>query len=445
MELNEIQEIIKAKNITTLRLEYPDLYGVSRGKMMPAKRLEAIAEEGLGFAQAIYAIHLANDVAAETGCGYEIEWKDMTIMPDLNTFAVLPYLEGTARLIGNAFRDGKPIPVDPRYALQNILKKYEEKNLRAVCATELEFFLFDPTAGSPTDLYNSNLACVYQLNPTCDKTGFLPKLQNTLMDLGLDILYMNHEFFPSQYEINWKHDEALKIADDSFTFKYVCKEMAAQENLHLTFMGRPTTDGGGSGYHIHLSLSDPKTRKNLFDDPKGQDGISDLTRYFIGGQMAHAKGMSALFAPTINSYKRYVPDSFAPYYLAWGLDNRTVYCRVPGERGAATRVENRAPCASANPYLIFAAAFAAGLDGIENKIDPGEHAVGDIYGVEPGTYDTVPFYLRDALEELKTDKVLCAAMGPELIQAFVALKEDELDRFRKHVTDWEFNEYSFQL
>ena len=135
------------------------------------------------------------------------------------------------------------------------------------------------------------------------------------MDLGLDILYMNHEFFPSQYEINWKHDEALKIADDSFTFKYVCKEMAAQNNLHLTFMGRPTTDGGGSGYHIHLSLSDPETRKNLFDDPAGQHGISDLTRYFIGGQMAHAKGMSALFAPTINSYKRYVPDSFAPYYL----------------------------------------------------------------------------------------------------------------------------------
>jgi len=328
---------------------------------------------------------------------------------------------------------------------ESILKKYTEKNLRAVCASELEFFLFDPSAGNPTELYNSNLACVYQLNPTCDKAGFLHKLQNTLMDLGLDILYMNHEFFPSQYEINWKHDEALKIADDSFTFKYVCKEMAAQDNLHLTFMGRPTTDGGGSGYHIHLSLSDPATRKNLFDDPAGQHGVSDLTRYFIGGQMAHAKGMSAFFAPTINSYKRYVPDSFAPYYLAWGLDNRTVYCRVPGERGPATRVENRAPCASANPYLIFAAAFAAGLDGIENKIDPGEHAVGDIYGVEPGTYDTVPFYLRDALEELKADKVLCEAMGPELVQAFVALKEDELDRFRKHVTDWEFNEYAFQL
>jgi glutamine synthetase len=412
---------------------------------MPVKHLETVAKEGIGFAQAIYAINLANDVAPETGCGYEIEWKDMTLVPDLNTFAVLPYLEGTARLICNAFREGEPISVDPRYALQRVLKRYEEKGLRAVCASELEFFLFDPSAGGPTELYNPNLSCVYQLNPSCDRTGFLRNLQNTLVALGLDIIYMNHEFFPSQYEINWKYDEALKTADDSFTFKYVCKEMAAQNNMHLTFMGRPTTDGGGSGYHIHLSLSDPKTHKNLFPDPNGQYGISELMRWFIGGQMAHAKGMSALLAPTINSYKRYQPDSFAPYYLAWGLDNRTVYCRVPGERGPATRVENRAPCASANPYLAFAAAFAAGLDGIEKKIDPGEHAVGDIYHLEPGTYEYIPFYLRDALEELKADTVLCEALGPELIKAFVALKEDELARFRKHVTDWEFGEYAYQL
>jgi len=445
MELKEIQEIIKAENITSLRVEFPDLYGIGRGKTMPAKNLASVAEEGLGFAQAVYAIHLGNDVAAGTGCGYEIEWKDMTIIPDLNTFAVLPHLEGTARLIGNAFRDGKPIAVDPRNCLKHVLEKYEAKGLRPVCATELEFFLFEPSAGNPTELYNSNLGCVYQLNHTSDKKGFLCKLQHNLIELGLDIIYMNHEFFPSQYEINWKYGEAMKIADQSFTFKSVCKEMAAQNDLHLTFMGRPTTEGGGSGYHIHLCLSDLETRENLFDDPKGKYGISDLMRYFIGGQMAHAKGMSALFAPTINSYTRYVPDSFAPYYLAWGLDNRTVYCRVPDERGSRTRVENRAPCASANPYLVFAAAFAAGLDGIENKIDPGEHAVGDIYGVEPGTYDTVPFYLQDALKELKADKVLCDAMGPELIKAFVALKEDELERFRKHVTDWEFNEYSLQL
>ncbi|MBT3178262.1 MAG: glutamine synthetase [Desulfobacula sp.] len=445
MELKEIQEIIKAQNITSLRVEFPDLYGISRSKMMPAKHVERVAEEGLCFAQAIYGIHLGNDVAEGSGVGYEIDWKDMSVMPDLDTFTVLPYLEGTARLIGNGVSGGNPVPVDPRNCLQRILKQYDDMGLKAICASELEFFLFEPNgAGSPT-LYNPNLSTVYQIGPGSDKAGFLQKLQNTLLDVGIDILYMNHEFFPSQYEINWMHGEALKMADDSFTFKTVCKEMAALNNLLLTFMGRPTTDGGGSGYHIHLSLNDHETGKNLFDDPSGENGISDLARYFIGGQMAHAKGMSALFAPTINSYKRYVPDSFCPYYMVWGLDNRSVYCRVPDERGAATRVENRAPCASANPYLVFAAAFAAGLDGIKNKIEPGDPFIGDVGFAEPGTLDTVPFYLRDSLAELKADKVLCDAIGPELIQAFVALKENELDRFRKHVTDWEFNEYSSLL
>lgn len=445
MELKEIKEKIKAENITSLRVEFPDLYGVCRNKILPVNQLERVAEEGLNFAKAVYAVNLINDIAPGSGCCEEVEWKDFTIIPDLDTFSILPHHNGVARLIGNAYANGSPLPMDPRAALQKVLKKYEEKGLRAVCASELEFFLYNPTTEGLGDLYNPRLCSIYQLNPMNDSLGFLSKLQQVLLDLGLDVLYMNHEFFPSQYEINWSYGPALKVADQTFTFKYVCKEMACMNNLNLTFMGRPTSDGGGSGYHIHLSLSDPGTRKNLFDDPDGENGMSDLMRYFLGGQMAHAKGMTALLAPTINSYKRYVPDSFAPYYLAWGMDNRTVYCRVPGERGPATRVENRAPCASANPYLAFAATFAAGLDGIENKIEPGKHAEGDIYGVEPGTYETVPLYLRDALEELKADKVICDYLGPGLIQTFVALKEDELNRFRMHVTDWEVNEYSTHL
>ena len=445
MELKQILEIISAQNIDSVRVEYPDLYGICRNKLVPARRFEKAVEEGLNFAQAIYAINLANDVAPETGCGYEIEWKDMTIMPDLSTFAVLPHLEGTARVIGNAYREGQPIEVDPRRALQKIIERYEAKGLRPICATELEFFIFHPSTSGPGDLYHQGLCGIYQANPIVDPMDFGRKLQNLLLELGLDIICLNHEFFPSQWEINWEYGEALKVADQSFTFKYLCKEFAAQNNMHLTFMGRPTTDGGGSGYHIHLSLTDPATGRNLFDDPNEELGFSELMRHFIGGQMAHAKGMSAFFAPTINSYKRYVPDSFAPYWLSWGLDNRTVYCRVPGERGGATRVENRAPCASANPYLVFAAAFAAGLDGIENKIDPGEHAVGDIYHVDPGTYENVCLSLQEAIEALKADQVICDALGPDLIRAFVAVKEDELARFSRHVTDWEFKEYSYQL
>ena len=446
MELAVIKEKMKAHQIDSLRIDFPDLYGICRTKLVPARRLEEVLHEGVNFAQATYAMDLANDVAMGTGLGPEIEWRDMTLIPDPATFAVLPHQEGTARFIASAYRDGELHPVDPRNALRAVLKKFEEKNLRPVAATELEFFLFNQGEAGIIGPYNPNLSNVYTANPRVDRLGLLRTLQNAFLDLGLEIIYANHEFFPGQFEINWKYGHALDIADQTFTFKYVCKEIAFQKDLLLTFMARPKTESGGNGFHIHLSLSDPQTRKNIFHDPDSPKwGMSDLMRWFLGGLMTHAKGMSALLAPTINSYKRYVPNAFAPYFIVWGLDNRTVYCRIPGERGPATRIENRAPCASANPYLVYAAAFAAGLDGIEKRIDPGNPIEGDIYGAEPGTYPTVPLFLRDALEELKADRVLCEALGPELVQAFVAVKEHEIERFRKTVTDWEFNEYAFHF
>jgi glutamine synthetase len=350
----------------------------------------------------------------------------MTIKPDPATFAVLPYMEGTARFIGNAYGpDGKPLPMDPRYVLQRIIKRYQDLNFNPMLASELEFFLFNKGGDADGEVYNASPSCVYQVNPVIDPKGMLRLFQNLFIELGLDIIYINHEFFPGQFEVNWKYDDALSMADQTFTFKYVCKEVAAMNDLLLTFMGRPKTDNGGSGYHIHASLFDPQSGKNLFEDPAGKNGVSDQLRYFLGGQMAHAKG--------------------CPFYLAWGWDNRTVYCRVPAERGTATRVENRAPCASANPYLVLATVLAAGLDGIENKIEPGEPAPDDVYGAEPGTLETVTFWLQDALEDFKADKVLGDALGPELVQAFLALKEHELERYRTSVTDWEFNEYAYHL
>jgi glutamine synthetase len=446
MELKEIQQKIKEANIDSLRIDFPDLHGICRSKLVPARRLEELLEEGVKHVQATYAVDFANDVAMGTGTGSSIQWRDMTIKPDPGTFAVLPHLQCTARFIGNAYGPtGEPVAVDPRHVLKRIIKRYEDLNLKPMAASELEFFLFHKGGEANGEIYNASPSCVYQVNPIIDPQGILRTLQNLLLQLGLDIIYINHEFFPGQFEVNWKYDHALKMADQTFTFKYVCKEVAALNNLLLTFMGRPKTESGGSGYHIHISLGDPKSGKNLFENPGAENGVSDQLRYFLGGQMAHARGMSAILAPTINSYARFVLGAFCPYYLVWGWDNRTVYCRVPAERGSATRVENRGPCASANPYLALSAVLAAGLDGIENKIDPGHPVSGDAYSAEPGTYETVTFDLRDALTDLKADKALCNALGPELIKAFVALKEHEIERFRTHVTDWEFNEYSYHL
>jgi glutamine synthetase len=446
MDVKEIQEKIKAANIDSLRIDFPDLHGICRSKLVPARRLEEVLEEGCNHVTATYAVDFANDIAMGTGLGDEIQWRDMTIKPDPATFTVLPYMEGTARFIGNAYGpDGKPLPMDPRYVLQRIIKRYQDLNLKPMVASELEFFLFHQGGDAAGEPYNASPSCVYQANPVIDPKGMLRLFQNLFIGLGLDIIYLNHEFFPGQFEVNWKYDDALSMADQTFTFKYVCKEVAAMNDLLLTFMGRPKTDNGGSGYHIHASLFDPQSGKNLFEDPAGENGVSDQLRYFLGGQMAHAKGMSAILAPTINSYSRFILGAFCPYYLVWGWDNRSVYCRVPAERGSGTRVENRGPCASANPYLALAAVLAAGLDGIENEIDPGEPAPDDVYGAEPGTHDTVTFWLQDAVEDFKADKVLCDAFGPELVQAYVALKEHEIERFRTSVTDWEFNEYSYHL
>jgi glutamine synthetase len=155
--------------------------------------------------------------------------------------------------------------------------------------------------------------------------------------------------------------------------------------------------------------------------------------------------MSPFLAPNINSYKRYVPDSFAPYFIAWGMDNRTTYVRIPRERGPATRVENRAGCASANPYLLIAVTLLAGLDGINSKLDPGRPYSGDIYHDESGDYEPVPFYLHEAVQELLKDEALCAAIGPEIVRNFTTMKLAEAEKFRTHVTDWEFKEYSYHL
>ena len=444
MDLKEIQKKIKAANIDTLRIEFPDMFGVNRGKIVPARRLEAILEEGINCAKPTFSLDLSYNIPEGTGTADEVNYEDMTIVPDPKTFCIVPYQENTARFIGDIYVDGKPFSYSPRWLLKKAIQKYEDKGLIPITASELEFFVFKKN-GEALEHYCDKPSNVYTVGARVDPLGLMRNLQNVLLEMGIDVLYSNHEFFQGQYEINWKHSDALTVADQAFTFKAVCKEFAFMNDLLVTFMGRPKDELGGSGYHMHFSVNDAATGKNVFDDPSGKDGLSDIIRHFIGGQLAHAKGMALLFAPTINSYKRYTLGSFAPYYIAWGLDNRSTYIRVPRERGFGARVENRAPCASANPYLINAVALLAGLDGIEKKTDPGDYYEGDVYGEDPGTFDTVPLYMRDAIAAFKEDEVLCEAIGPEIVQNILALRENEVERFRTHVTEWEFNEYAYHL
>ena len=444
MDKKEIEAIIKEHGIDTLRIDFPDMHGVNRGKIVPASRLDEVLEEGINCAKPTFSLDLAYNIPPGTGTADAVDYEDMTIIPDPETFTIVPYQEATARFIGDIYADGKPFPYAPRWLLKNVMKMFEGKNLMPVAATELEFYAFRQD-GDDFLFYCDKPSNVYTTGPRVDPLDILRKLQNILLAMGIDVLYINHEFFQGQYEINWRHTSALKMADQAFTFKAVCKEFCHMNDLHITFMGRPKDEMGGSGHHLHFSMEDPVSGDNLFFDPDGPEQMSELMRQCIAGQMAHAKGMTLFFAPTINSYKRFQLNNFAPYYLAWGLDNRTTYIRVPKERKHATRIENRAPCASANPYLALAVGLLACLDGIENRMDPGDHYVGDVYGEEPGTYETVPLYMRDAIEALENDAYLCEAVGPHIIQNYLALKRNEEERYRTAVTDWEFNEYFYHL
>ncbi|WP_045221133.1 glutamine synthetase family protein [Desulfonatronum thioautotrophicum] len=444
MQASEIRQFIKDNDIDSIRVDFSDLHGINRGKIVPAQRFEEIVEEGITCAQAVSSVLLNSDIAMGSGVADEVGYGDMKVVPDLSTFAPVPYLDKTIRLIGDPYVNHEPWPFSPRNLLKRVLGEYAEMGLQPIVASELEFYIFKMAEDGTCGFYSDKPCNVYTMSPRVDPQNIMRKLQVVLTGMGYDILYYNHEFFQGQYEFNWKHTDALLMADQTFTFKNVCKEIGHMENLLITFMGRPRNDAGGSGFHMHFSMNDAQGT-NTFDDPGGELGMSDTMRHFIGGVMQHAKASTALLAPTVNSYKRFQLDSFAPYFIGWGLDNRTVYLRVPSERGAATRIEVRAGCASANPYLAIAAMLITGLEGIRNKIDPGKPFEGDLYRESEETFPIVPLSLFRALHELQADERLCSAVGPKIIQNFLAIKNAEIELYRNWVSDWEFTHYSYHL
>jgi glutamine synthetase len=261
-------------------------------------------------------------------------------------------------------------------------------------------------------------------------------MEDNVRGLGLPFVCTNQEYDPSQWEINCRHDEALQAADDAHMLKLVIKETAAMNGLVATFIGRPVAGGGTSGYHLHISLWDADGA-NLMNDPSGVEGISELGRHFIGGVLDHARGMSAVMAPTVNAYKRFIAQELAPYWINWGPDNRSVYVRIPMERGNATRAECRGADGSASAYLASAAAIFAGIDGLDRKLDPGPPA----FGVYEWEGSTMPFSLAEALDAFEADAYMRERLSQQFWQCFDAIKRNEWRRFTLAVTDWELAEY----
>jgi glutamine synthetase len=431
------------QGVTTVRLSYPDLHGIARGKEFPASYFEHLSDDGAPACEAIMTVDLKHNVVA----GFEHGFQDINARVDPSTLRRIPWDPEVAWALADLERmDGTPYGVDSRGVLKKAVTGYTERGLTPILGPELEFYLCeaDPSAPNGYRRYVNNDSHVYTVGSVADPRGVLREMLHACADLGLLAYAANHEFGRSQYEINLRHSDALDAADRAFLFKTTVKEIAAQHGLLATFIGKPWNDDEGSGFHLHLSLGD-ESGANLLNGDRAE-GLSPLAHHFLAGLLEHGPALMAFFNPTTNAYRRIHEEALVPTLVSWGHDNRLCLARVPRERGGATRVELRLGDGAANPYLAAAAALFAGLDGIERELEPPEPIEGLIYE-QPAAEECTPLprSFDAALEALDADELIKDAMGADLVGTFLTIKGYELDRAKKYVTDWEFAEYTHHL
>ncbi|OON71942.1 glutamine synthetase family protein [Streptomyces tsukubensis] len=443
--IRQHSERLAEAGIDVVRVVYPDLLGTDRARDVLLGHLPTACEHGLAFCRAVYHTTPRGDVVPVAG-GLEAGLPDIVVRPDLSTLTPLPWEPGVASCLGDVTdpRTGAPTPESPRDLLRTVLARCAEYGLNPVAGPELEYFLCETDSAAPGGLrrYSSATGVVYTAGLRADPDNHLLRTLRSLRDLGIGITNGNHEFDGSQFEINLDHSEALDAADRAFRLKSSVKELARAEGRIATFMAKPFNDTGGSGFHLHLSCTDGDGA-NLFDDPAGAHGLSTTATHAVAGLLAHAPALAALLNPTVNSYKRFGPDTLAPWLIDWGLDNRSAMVRVPPERGGGARLELRLGDASANPYLLVAAACAAALLGVMDAAKPPAPLQG--YGYDTAGAPMLPTSLSAALDALEADTGLIRLLGEEFVAAYLTYKRDEVSRFDSHVTDWELAEYADHL
>jgi glutamine synthetase len=435
-------ERLREQGVDVVRVSYPDMIGVDRGRDVLLDELPAAAEHGLAFCRAVYHTSPMGDVVPVQG-GLELGLPDIAVLPDLATLTPLPWEPNAAWCLGDAtIPGGEAAPESPRAVARGVAERASGLGYTLICGPELEFYLCQQAPDGSWQRYANEPGNVYVVGRKGDPQGLLLHMLRELRDAGLRVTAANHEFSPGQFEINLGHSELADAADRSFRLKSAVQEIARHRGLLATFMAKPFNDEGGSGFHVHLSVNDA-LGANVFGDPDGADGLSELGRHAIGGVLRHARALSALLNPTINSYKRFGPDTLAPWLIDWGLDNRSAMVRIPPERGAAARMEVRLGDATANPYLAMAAVGAAVCLGIEDKAEPPPKLEG--YGYDPTRAEILPTRLGEALDALEADRELTDVLGEYFVTSFLAYKRNEIERFERFVTDWEFREYAYHL
>ncbi|OIQ09508.1 Glutamine synthetase [Moorella thermoacetica] len=419
-----------------IRLQFTDIFGVLKNVAITLDQLPKALNNELMF-----------DGSSIEGF-VRIEESDMYLRPDPSTFTIFPWKpngDAVARLICDVYNaDGTPFIGCPRGTLKRVIAEAEALGYTMNVGPEAEFFLFHTDATGRPTLETHDRAGYFDLTPVDLGEDARRDMVLTLQQMGFEIEASHHEVAPGQHEIDFKYADALRTADNIATFKFVVRTIAQRHGLHATFMPKPIYGIAGSGMHCNISLF--CAGQNAFYDPDDDLQLSQVAYYFIGGLIAHARGMTAITNPTVNSYKRLVPGYEAPVYIAWSPQNRSPLIRIPAKRGLSTRLEVRHPDPSTNPYLAIAVMLKAGLDGIKNRIQPPAPINANIFDMEATRLraegiDLLPGTLDEALDALEKDPVIREALGPHIYQRFMEAKRIECEEYRTRVHQWEIEHY----
>ncbi|MBI4856355.1 MAG: glutamine synthetase [Acetobacterium woodii] len=424
MGLIEIEKFINENNIHTVELGFADINGVLRGKTLPARHFLKIAEHGSGLAKAPFAWDIQCDVYDDVEfANFDNGFPEMVAKPILSSLKILPWREGTAFAFADIVdEEGHAIQENPREVLKNVLKRYRDLGLRPIVGSELEFYLLDSDKKPVFD----GIQC-YSLYRGSELEYVIAEMRNSLEALGIELEAFHIEYGPGQIEVIPECDDALEMADKTVLIKNTIKEIARKHGLYATFMAKPWAAESGSGFHVHQSLWDLELKNNIFDsDP-------NIAGNYLAGLLKHARDFMVYGSPTINDYKRFQPNSFAPTRVTWEHDNRTVATRSLLGLGKNSRFEQRNGSAAANPYLIIAASLASGIDGIENKLIPPKNL--DENSLE------FPRTLDGALNYFETSDAAKKYFGEKFVKLFITLGRHEVEIYQSVVTDWEWQRY----
>ncbi|WP_298524132.1 type I glutamate--ammonia ligase [uncultured Methanobrevibacter sp.] len=441
-KMERVVEQMVEDNIKFIRLQFVDINGTVKNIVIPFNRedMDELFNEGMLFD--------GSSIAGFVG----INESDLVLKPDINTYSRLswrPEESAVCRFICDVWTPEKePFIGDPRSVLKKSLAKLAKRGLQYNIGPEPEFFIVDIDENGYPMPYDE--AGYFDVEPLDKGPDFRRELTLNLEELDFEVEASHHEVAPGQNEIAFKFKDALKTADAVITFKQAIKaivdNMATfdQMDYRVTFMPKPFFGVNGSGMHCHQSVF--KGNRNLFSDPDSENGLSKDALHFMGGLLKHAPAVTAITNPIVNSYKRLVPGYEAPVYLAYGLKNRSALIRVPAARGKATRIEYRSPDPACNPYLAFAVMLEAGVDGIVNKIDPGDPIEADIYSMteeerEAMGIKVLPSSLWEAYHSLEEDPLILDALGPHISEKFLELKYQEWDEYRVQVFGYEQRKY----